>query len=84
MKRLFKKKCSHVFITLEKSNAIQFDSMGYPLRLFICKCKKCGLFDQIWIDVPRIEAKEVDSGESFELKWIPLNEENQRNVCIFE
>lgn len=68
-KHLFKKQCAHDFEIIEKSNAIQFDHMGYPLRLFICKCRKCGTYDQKWIDVPVDEANEIDSGKSFELKW---------------
>ena len=34
-----------------KSNVIQYDSMGYPLRLYITKCD-CGMTNQEWIDVP--------------------------------
>ena len=34
---------------IERSNVIQYDDMGYPLRLCICQCK-CGMTDQQWID----------------------------------
>lgn len=34
----------------ERSNVIQFDEMGYPLRLFICECSKCGKSEQMWFD----------------------------------
>ena len=66
---LFKKKCSHRFIITERSNALQQDSMGYPLRLCICKCEKCGYSKQEWIDVLEDELEELKTGESFLLKW---------------
>lgn len=34
----------------ERSNVIQFDNMGYPLRLFIVECSKCKQSRQEWID----------------------------------
>lgn len=34
----------------ERSNIIQYDDMGYPLRLVIVKCNKCGKSDQRWFD----------------------------------
>ena len=42
---------------LRRSNAIQFDEMGYPLRLCIFKCE-CGATTQRW----------VDTGERYEMK----------------
>ena len=43
---------------IERSNVVQFDNMGYPLRLFIIEEKNKGLFGtisteirQVWIDV---------------------------------
>lgn len=42
--------CSHNWKLKERSNVIQFDDMGYPLRLFICECSKCGRVEQMWID----------------------------------
>lgn len=62
-------KCSHKWKTLKKSNALQLDDLGYPLRLFICKCSKCGIYDQQWIDVSRKEAEELDNGKSVLVKW---------------
>jgi hypothetical protein len=44
--------------------------MGYPLRLFIVKCSKCGKSDQHWIDVAKKELEELDTGESVLLKWL--------------
>ena len=42
----------HQFIIAEKSNAIQYDNMGYPLRLCLVKCK-CGMSKQLWIDTSK-------------------------------
>lgn len=39
----------HQFLIAERSNAIQYDNMGYPLRLCLVKCK-CGMSKQLWID----------------------------------
>ena len=65
--RLFK--CKHHWKIEERSNAIQLDDMGYPLRLFIVRCSKCGECDQHWIDVSKKELEELDTGKSFLLKW---------------
>jgi hypothetical protein len=67
-----KTKCEHDWHIVEKSNAIQLDSMGYPLRLFIRKCSKCGASDQQWLDVPVAEANDLKNGESFLLTWKKL------------
>ena len=42
--------CKHKFEVTERSNALQFDDMGYPLRLCIVKCAKCGKAEQQWLD----------------------------------
>ena len=58
---IFKKKhiCEFNKI-LRRSNAIQFDEMGYPLRLCIFKCE-CGATTQRWVDTgERYEMKEND------------------------
>ena len=45
---------------VRRSNAIQFDEMGYPLRLCIFKCE-CGATTQRWVDTgERYEMKEND------------------------
>ena len=62
-------KCKHKYRIAERSNALQQDDMGYPLRLFIVKCDKCGKTDQMWIDVDEKELAELDNGKSFLLKW---------------
>ena len=63
------KKCKHDFVITERSNVLQLDDMGYPLRLVIAKCKHCEYSDQIWIDVPTEEYREIETGESVLLKW---------------
>ena len=61
--------CSHEYRIVSKSNALQLDSMGYPLRLCICECEKCGNSKQMWLDVPKDDIYELDSGSSFLMKW---------------
>lgn len=62
-------RCNHDWHIIERSNALQLDEMGYPLRLFICKCSKCGKLDQQWIDVAEEELEELKTGKSVLLKW---------------
>lgn len=61
--------CEHKWKIEQRSNIIQQDSMGYPLRLFIYHCPKCGKHEQHWIDVAEEELKELETGESVLLKW---------------
>ena len=58
---IFKKKHICEFNKIvRRSNAIQFDEMGYPLRLCIFKCG-CGATTQRWVDTgERYEMKEND------------------------
>lgn len=65
--RLFK--CNHHWKIEKRSNTIQLDDMGYPLRLFIVRCSKCGECDQHWIDVSTKELEELKTGKSVLLKW---------------
>ena len=57
-----RKKCNHRFIVTERSNALQQDDMGYPLRLCICKCEKCGFSKQEWLDTSEEALKELETG----------------------
>ena len=66
---LFKRKCNHNWKLTEKSNVLQQDDMGYPLRLYIQKCTKCGKSEQVWVDVSEEALKELLTGESVLLKW---------------
>lgn len=69
MMSLFKKKCEHDWKLTEKSNVLQQDDMGCPLRLYIWKCAKCGKSEQVWVDVSEEALKELTTGESVLLKW---------------
>lgn len=62
-------KCKHHWVVSEKSNALQLDDMGYPLRLFICKCSKCGKTEQRWLDVSVSALDELKSGKSVLVEW---------------
>ena len=66
---LFKRECKHDWKLAEKSNVLQQDDMGYPLRLYIQKCTKCGKSEQVWVDVSEEALKELLTGESVLLKW---------------
>lgn len=67
---IFKKReCIHLWSITEKSNVLQVDTMGYPLRLYICKCVRCGKSEHQWIDVNKNTLNELDTGESVLLKW---------------
>ena len=58
--KLFKKLHKHDFNKFAyTSNVVQFDSMGYPLRLYITKCD-CGMTNQEWIDVPENSVTDKD------------------------
>jgi hypothetical protein len=50
IRKLFKKKCRHDYKIVDVSNVIQFDSLGFPLRLYVLRCTKCGNHKQEWID----------------------------------
>ncbi len=69
---MFREKCKHVWRVVERSNVLQLDDMGYPLRLFIVKCEKCGKIDQQWIDVHEDCLKELDTGDSVLCKWTEI------------
>jgi len=61
--------CRHNWKRVCRSNVLQQDDMGYPLRLCLCKCDKCGEYDQQWLDVPEEELKELKTGDSVLIKW---------------
>ena len=63
--KLFKKLHKHNFNKFAyASNVVQFDNMGYPLRLCIMKCD-CGITNQEWVDVPESSVTNKD----VILKW---------------
>lgn len=59
----------HDFKLYERSNVIQLDDMGYPLRLCILMCK-CGMSRQEWLDTSRVE-------DDIELKWSKVDDEEE-------
>ena len=63
-------KCKHDWRLLKSSNVLQLDDMGYPLRLCIFRCNKCGKSDQQWVDVPKDALAEIDTGKSVLLRWM--------------
>lgn len=64
-------RCQHNFVRTERSNVLQLDDIGYPLRLYMTRCTKCGESKQQWIDVSIVELDELDSGKSVLLRWEP-------------
>lgn len=66
---LFRHICEHDYKVVQRSNAIQLDDMGYPLRLFLCECTKCGKSIQQWIDVDERALDEIRCGISVLVKW---------------
>lgn len=62
-------KCDDLEI-LEKSNVLQLDHNGYPLRLCLCKCKTCGRTSQKWLDESLGKAQEeLKNGISVLCEW---------------
>ena len=68
-------KCKHNWEIVERSNVLQQDDMGYPLRLFICKCSKCGESEQQWRDVSVTELEELKTYDSVLLEWEKVDED---------
>lgn len=65
--RLFK--CRHDWEIAKRSNVLQLDEMGYPLRLCIVRCKKCGKSDQQWLDTSVSALEDVKIGKAVLLSW---------------
>ena len=65
------KSCEHTNLKiLQKSNVLQMDYNGYPVRLCICECEDCGCTDQFWLDESLEKAKEeLKNGTSVLLEW---------------
>ena len=66
---IIRRNCKHQWIIAIKSNVLQQDKIGYPLRLVCVECKKCGKSDHWWMDVDEEELKELETGKSVLLKW---------------
>ena len=65
-------KCNHDWHVTHISNILQQDEMGYPLRLCIVECSKCGKPDQMWIDVAEKCLDELETGKSHLLTWMKI------------
>lgn len=59
----------HDFELKEKSNIIQFDDTGYPVRLCLLVCR-CGMSKQEWLYTNRVE-------DDIELKWSEISDEEK-------
>lgn len=66
---VFNRKCKHEWRITEASNALQVDDMGYPLRLVIKVCSKCGISEQAWIDVGKESLTGLDDGRFVLVEW---------------
>lgn len=66
---MFKRKCNHEWRTTEVSNVLQQDEMGYPLRLCIKRCDKCGESKQVWLDTNESALNELTTGKSVLCKF---------------
>lgn len=58
LKKLLGIKPKSSFKILSRSNVIQYDRMGYPLRL--CIVKEGKKIEQMWLDIPVAEYKDND------------------------
>lgn len=72
------RRCKHNFVRTHRSNVLQLDDFGYPLRLFITTCTKCGCSQQQWFDVSSSEMDELGSGKSTLLRWTTERREVDR------
>ena len=80
IKIIKKTKChrkGHDWVVTDRSNVIQQDDMGYPLRLCILKCKRCGKSDQKWLDTNISALDEVKNGKSVLLEWEEESEDTE-------
>lgn len=67
----------HDWVVTDRSNVIQQDDMGYPLRLCILKCKRCGKYDQKWLDTNISALDEVENGNFVLLKRAKESEDTE-------
>ena len=66
----------HQWRIKQRSNVIQFDNMGYPLRLFICECKCCMKSEQMWID--STECKNDVVLQWYDDDYIPMPQKSRK------
>lgn len=61
--------CLHEWRITHVSNAVQFDSTGYPMRLVIERCYRCGKSEQAWRGDGSSVADQLKNGDLFHLEW---------------
>ena len=62
--------CKHEWAAAtDRSNVLQYNYNGNPLRLCICRCAKCGTHEMVWVESDIKELEELETGESVLLKW---------------
>ena len=67
LNKLFRKRKNKFYPVIMESNIIQYDEMGYPLRLVMIDLDN-GTVDHVWRDIPIEEIKDTD----LELKWTKI------------
>ena len=64
----------HDFELKEKSNIIQFDDTGYPVRLCLLVCR-CGMSKQEWLYTSRVT-------DDVELKWSEISDQEEISETV--
>ena len=68
-------KCRHVYRIKARSNVLDVNNFGAVTRLCQCECEKCGKVIHEWCDVAVTTIREVDSGKSVLIDWMPVKHE---------
>lgn len=62
--------CKHPkSVIFAKSNVIQFDQVGFPMRLETLECLICGKKYYAWNYIKESELDELSTGKSVLCKW---------------
>ena len=62
--------CKHPrSVPVAKSNVIQLDQSGFPMRLETMECQICHKRYFTWIDIKKSELDELSTGKSVLCKW---------------
>jgi hypothetical protein len=56
-------------VIVAKSNVIQFDQSGFPMRLETMECLICGKKYYAWNYIKKSELDELSTGKSVLCKW---------------
>lgn len=68
-------RCRHEYILTSRSNVLDVNNYGAVMRLCTFTCSKCGKTIHEWCDVSDTTIREVDTGKSVLIDWIPVNYE---------